>query len=86
MTGLSATLKERVTLKDGRVEAANFDRYPLLTTAETPHIDVVFVGEDAEPYGMGEPAICPVAAAVANAAYALTGQRLRTLSLQPQSG
>jgi CO/xanthine dehydrogenase Mo-binding subunit len=81
--GLSATLHEAVTLRDGTVEVANFGTYPLLTLAETPVMDVAFVASDKAPSGMGEPVIVPVAASVANAAYALTGQRLRSLPLRP---
>lgn len=79
--GLSSTLLEQLTLKDGMVEADNFGQYPLLTIAQAPQIDVVFTPSGEEPYGMGEPVIVPVAAAVANAVYALTGQRLRNLPL-----
>jgi isoquinoline 1-oxidoreductase subunit beta len=79
--GLSATLLEKITLKDGLAEPDNFSGYPLLTLAQTPIIDVTFVGDASEPYGMGEPVIVPVAAAVANAVYALTGQRPRELPL-----
>jgi isoquinoline 1-oxidoreductase beta subunit len=81
--GLSATLHEAVTLRDGTAEVANFGTYPLLTLAETPVMDVAFVASDEAPSGMGEPVIVPVAASVANAAYALTGQRLRSLPLRP---
>lgn len=84
--GLSATLLEKITLKDGLAEADNFNQYPLLTLAQTPVIDVSFVGDALEPYGMGEPVIVPVAAAVANAVYALTGQRLRELPLTLEMG
>ncbi|UCH25318.1 MAG: xanthine dehydrogenase family protein molybdopterin-binding subunit [Trueperaceae bacterium] len=79
--GLSSTFLERVMIRDGRVEAGNFDRYPLFTMAETPEIDVHLTGTGSEPYGVGEPPIGPVAAAVANALFALTGERFRELPL-----
>jgi isoquinoline 1-oxidoreductase subunit beta len=43
--GLSATLLEKITLKDGLAQADNFSQYPLLTLAPTPVIDVTFVGD-----------------------------------------
>ncbi|MCB8943724.1 MAG: xanthine dehydrogenase family protein molybdopterin-binding subunit [Ardenticatenaceae bacterium] len=80
--GLSSTLLEEITVKNGRVEAGNFDLYPLLTMKETPDMDVTVLSSGDEPFGMGEPPIGPVAAAVANAVFALTGQRIRRLPLR----
>lgn len=80
--GLSSTFFERITIKDGQVEAANFDRYPLITMKEAPDIDVILLESSDSPLGMGEPPIGPIAAAVANATFALTGQRLRELPLK----
>ncbi|HEX8434828.1 molybdopterin cofactor-binding domain-containing protein, partial [Archangium sp.] len=82
MMGLSSTLSERITFKDGQVEAENFYHYPLLTMADAPDIETLLVGEGDTPHGMGEPPLGPVAAAVANAVFALTGQRLRSLPLR----
>jgi isoquinoline 1-oxidoreductase beta subunit len=64
------------------VRASNFDRYPLLSINEAPDIDVVLIESGEQPFGVGEPPIGPIAAAVANAVFALTGQRLRELPLQ----
>lgn len=80
--GLSSTLHEVLTVKDGMIEAANFDTYPLLTLRETPQIDVDLLESGDTPYGMGEPIIGPVGAAVANAVFALTGKRLRDLPMR----
>jgi isoquinoline 1-oxidoreductase subunit beta len=80
--GLSSTLLERITIKDSRIEANNFDLYPLLTLRDTPEIFVTLLESGEEPFGMGEPPLGPVAAAVANAVFALTGERLRTLPLE----
>ncbi|OJT24876.1 aldehyde oxidase [Archangium sp. Cb G35] len=82
MMALSSTLSERITLKNGQVEAENFYDYPLLTMREAPDIDTLLVGEGDKPLGMGEPPMGPVAAAVANALFTLTGKRLRTLPLK----
>jgi isoquinoline 1-oxidoreductase subunit beta len=80
--GLSSTLKEALTIKDSKIEATNFDTYPLLTLRETPEIEVIVLQSGSEPHGMGEPPIGPVAACVANAVFALTGQRIRQLPLR----
>jgi isoquinoline 1-oxidoreductase subunit beta len=84
--GLSSTLIEQVTIENGAVTQQNFDDYPILRLSQTPpQIDVHFIESDLDPQGMGEPVIGPVAAAVANAVFALTGQRLRDLPLQLKS-
>ncbi|QRN96053.1 xanthine dehydrogenase family protein molybdopterin-binding subunit [Archangium violaceum] len=82
MMGLSSTLSERITVKQGQVEAENFHDYPLLTMAEAPDVETVLVGDGDTPHGMGEPPLGPVAAAVANAVFTLTGKRLRSLPLR----
>ncbi|MCG8353467.1 MAG: molybdopterin-dependent oxidoreductase [Chloroflexales bacterium] len=79
--GLSSTLLEEITVEDGRIVEANFDRYPLLTIKDTPDIAVTLLESGNQPFGMGEPPIGPIAAAVANAVFALTGARLRRLPL-----
>ncbi len=78
---LSSTLKENVSFSNSLPRARNFDQYPLLTLRETPEIDVVLVESGEEPFGMGEPPMGPVAAAVANAVFALTGKRIRRMPL-----
>lgn len=80
--GLSSTFFEKLSIKDSQFEAQNFDRYPLITMKETPDIKVVLLESGNEPYGMGEPPMGPVAAAVGNAVAVLTGQRLRELPLK----
>jgi isoquinoline 1-oxidoreductase subunit beta len=81
--GISSALIEKIVLKDGAVTQSNFDDYPLLRLEQTPpRIDVHFVDSGLDPQGMGEPVIGPVAPSVANAVFALTGQRLRELPLK----
>jgi isoquinoline 1-oxidoreductase subunit beta len=80
--GLSSTLVEEVTIEDGQLAANNFNRYPILRIADTPEIDVILLESSDTPNGMGEPPIGPIAAAVANAVFTLTGQRLRKLPLK----
>lgn len=82
MMAMGSTLMEEITIQDGRVTAANFDSYPLLTMKEAPHIEVTLLQSGEEPFGLGEPPMGPAAAAVANAVYALTGQRLRRMPLR----
>jgi isoquinoline 1-oxidoreductase subunit beta len=81
--GISSTLIEKLTVKDGAIEQSNFDDYPILRLKQTPsQIDIHFIPGGNTPFGMGEPVIGPVAAAVANAVFALTAQRLRELPLK----
>jgi isoquinoline 1-oxidoreductase beta subunit len=80
--GLSSTLIEEVTVEDGQLAADNFNRYPILQMRAIPEIEVILLESGETPNGMGEPPIGPVAAAVANAVFALTGERLRNLPLK----
>ena len=80
--GLSAALDQEITLVDGVVQQTNYDTFPLLRMFETPEIIVQILDSDKDPTGVGEPGLPPVAAAVANAMFALTGVRLRRMPLQ----
>jgi isoquinoline 1-oxidoreductase subunit beta len=83
LMGISSTLLEKITLTDGAVTEANFDRYPILRLAQTPpQIDVHFLDSPLDPQGLGEPVIGPVAPAITNAVQRLTGKRLRDLPLR----
>jgi len=79
--GLSAALYGEITLKDGVVEQANFDRYRCLRMPDMPTVEVHIVPSDNPPSGVGEPGLPPVAPAVANALFQLTGKRVRKLPL-----
>jgi isoquinoline 1-oxidoreductase subunit beta len=81
LDGLSAALYGEITVEQGRVRQTNFHQYRLLRFDEAPKIEVYFVQSSASPSGLGEPPVPPVAPAVANAVFALTGQRLRRLPL-----
>jgi isoquinoline 1-oxidoreductase beta subunit len=83
MDGLGAALHAEITIKQGRAEQLNFDRYRLLRIDEAPAVEVYFVPSTRAPSGLGEPPLPPVAPAVANAWFALTGQRLRRLPMAP---
>jgi isoquinoline 1-oxidoreductase subunit beta len=77
--GITAALYGRITLKDGRVEQANFDTYQILRMDEAPAIDVHIVESTEPPGGMGETGTSAIVPAVANAVFAATGRRLRNM-------
>ena len=80
--GLTAALFGEITIANGRVQQTNFSDYEMLRLSDSPEIDVVTIESGAALGGLGEPATPPVAAAVANAVYILTGQRVRELPLK----
>ena len=77
--GLTAALYGKLTLEDGQVAESNFHDYKMLRMFEMPKISVHLIKSGAPMGGIGEPATPPIAPAVANALYALTKKRLRTL-------
>ncbi|MBV72274.1 MAG: hypothetical protein CMH52_13195 [Myxococcales bacterium] len=80
--GMSAALFEEITLESGSVQQSNFFDYPVLYGRDAPDIQVDIIARQDPPGGMGEIAVGPVAPAIANAIYRLTGTRLRRLPLQ----
>ncbi|TFG52450.1 MAG: xanthine dehydrogenase family protein molybdopterin-binding subunit, partial [Gemmatimonadales bacterium] len=79
--GLGAALHSKLTLKEGRVQEANFHDYVILRLKEMPRVETHIVPSMERPGGVGEVAVPPSAPAVANAVAALTGKRLRELPL-----
>jgi isoquinoline 1-oxidoreductase beta subunit len=79
--GLSAALYGRITVDRGRVRQSNFDDYRLTRMRDVPAIEVHFVRSAVSPSGLGEPPVSPVAPAIANGLFAVTGKRIRTLPL-----
>ena len=79
--GLSATLHEEVVMRDGRAVPGNFHEYPILRPDEMPEVEVAIIDSGAKIGGAGEIATCPVAPAVCNAVFALTGERIRRLPI-----
>jgi isoquinoline 1-oxidoreductase subunit beta len=77
--GLAAALWSEVTLVQGRVQQQNFNDYRPLRIVEMPAVEVHIVPSGAAPTGVGEPGVPPIAPAVANAFFQLTGQRVRRL-------
>ena len=79
--GLTAALHGRIDIAGSVVQQTNFPSYPLLALKDTPIIETHIVPSTHAPTGAGEPATPPVAPALANALFALTGKRLRELPL-----
>jgi isoquinoline 1-oxidoreductase subunit beta len=76
---LTAALYSEIVIKDGQVQTANFDTYPMARHNEAPVVEVYFVPSQDPPTGLGEPGVPPLAPAVANALFKLTGKRIRKL-------
>ncbi|SDW11718.1 xanthine dehydrogenase family protein molybdopterin-binding subunit [Lysobacter enzymogenes] len=83
--GLGAALYSELTFKDGRVQQSNYHDYRVLRLDEAPAIEVHILASAEKMGGAGEPGTAPVAAAVANAVFALSGQRLRELPLRAKA-
>jgi isoquinoline 1-oxidoreductase subunit beta len=75
--GLSAALIEQFSVKDGAVQASNFDSYPVMRMSDVPEIHTKIVATNNPPTGMGEIGVVTVAPAIANAMFQLTGKRFR---------
>jgi isoquinoline 1-oxidoreductase beta subunit len=82
VSGLTAALKTENTLENGRVQQKNFHDYQMLRMFESPAIEVHIVPSEASPTGVGEPSVPPVAPALANAIFAATGKRVRSLPIR----
>jgi len=82
--GLSAALREGITLKDGRVQQANFGDYRVLRMYEMPKVEVHLVQSTAAPGGIGETGTSCFTPALTNAIFAATGKRVRKLPVGDQ--
>ena len=81
--GLTAALHGEITVRDGRVEQSNFPSYEMVRLASTPQIEVHIVNSGLEHLGgIGEPGTPPIAPAVCNALFKLTGKRIRSLPIR----
>ena len=81
--GLSAALYGEITIKQGRVEQGNFDEYQVVRLADTPMIEVYLALSGGKKWGgIGEPGTAATAPAVANAVFAATGTRVRSMPLK----
>jgi isoquinoline 1-oxidoreductase beta subunit len=82
--GLGLAMNTEIRFKNGAVVNSNFHDYPVLSIGETPaEINVSFVGQDYRPTGLGEPGVPTTAPALANALFAATGKRYRSLPIKP---
>ncbi len=80
--GLTAALYGKITVEDGAVVESNFHDYPMLHLADTPKMETHFALSGGEKWGgLGEPGLPPLAPAVCNAIFAVTGKRVRSLPL-----
>ncbi len=82
--GISVTFFGELTAKNGIIEQGNFDDYPLPRMTDIPPTMVDIVKSDAPPGGVGEPGVPPIAPAICNAIFAVTGKRYRELPLNKQ--
>ena len=79
--GLTAALFGKIDIKDGVVQQSNFPTYPMVQLAQAPVVQTFIVPSNRPPTGVGEPGLPPIAPAVSNALFALTGKRQRSLPL-----
>jgi isoquinoline 1-oxidoreductase beta subunit len=77
--GIGHALFGELTFDKGTAEQKNFNSYKMIRMGDAPEIEVQFVKNEIAPQGLGEPCLPPVCAAVANAIFAATGQRVRKL-------
>lgn len=79
LMGLSATLKERITVQDGKIEQQNFNSYEVLRLPDAPRLETHLAEGGRPPGGIGEPPLALIGPSVGNAIFAATGKRLRRL-------
>ena len=79
--GLSAALWGKIDIVDGVVQQTNFTNYPMVQMAHAPVVETHIVPSTRKPTGVGEPGLPPLAPAVSNALFTLTGKRHRSLPL-----
>jgi isoquinoline 1-oxidoreductase beta subunit len=79
--GLTAALFGRIDIDGSAVRQRNFPDYAMVKMADAPRIETHLIASTRNPSGVGEPGTPPIAPALANALFALTGKRLRELPL-----
>jgi isoquinoline 1-oxidoreductase beta subunit len=81
--GLGHVLREKITIRDGRVIESNYTDYEVTRMSDVPNIAIKVISTDNPPTGAGEDGVPLVASAVGNAIFALTGVRLREVPFAP---
>ena len=84
LDGISAALRQEITVKDGRVQQHNFNDYRLLRMADAPDVEVHIVASTVPPVGAGEMGVPSALPALTNAIAAATGKRIRRLPISDQ--
>ncbi|MBD23949.1 MAG: isoquinoline 1-oxidoreductase, partial [Candidatus Marinimicrobia bacterium] len=79
--GLSTFMNLGLSIEDGRIQESNFDQYNILRMPDSPIVESHFIDSDFSPTGLGEPALPPLAPAVANAVFAASGRRVRSMPM-----
>lgn len=79
--GLTAALWGKIDIEGGVVQQSNFTNYPMLQLAHAPVVETHIIASERTPGGVGEPGLPPIAPAVSNALFALSGKRHRSLPL-----
>jgi len=82
--GLSAVIHGEITFQNGRVKQGNFHDYPILRINEMPAVEVHIISSKEKSGGVGEPGVPPIAPAVCNAIFAVTGKRIRRLPIRSE--
>lgn len=78
--GLGSAMAQKITIEKGRVQQTNFHQHGMLRLAQTPpEIEIHFLASNNRPTGLGEPSLPPILPALANAIFAASGTRIRSL-------
>ena len=82
--GIGLTLNTEIKFKNGAVVNSNYHNYPVMRISGTPaEINVSFINQEVSPTGLGEPGVPTLAPALANAIFAASGKRYRSLPIKP---